>query len=203
MEYPWRRWPENYYYKCLAPRRISCQKFPKRTRLLSIPSKPYSFHSVRSATASKMNGMIFRSFWKRNSSQKNTNTVYSKYSYSGIVLKEVALKFAPSSHQMHVWLNCLDAELQIRKFVTRSALHTSESACSRFVSQRGSVLSRTVPAAFHSFSRVLDQDQKPPSTFPHYFSCTKKSWEHNLICPSQWTKRFSYFLHVNISLTYA
>ena len=31
------------------PRRISRQKFPKRTRLLSIPSKPYSFHSVHSA----------------------------------------------------------------------------------------------------------------------------------------------------------
>ena len=38
-----------------------------------------------------MNGMIFRSFRKRNSSQKNTNTVYSEYSYSGIVPKERAL----------------------------------------------------------------------------------------------------------------
>ena len=41
-----------------------------------------------------MNGMIFRSFRKRNSSQKNTNTVYSEYSYSGIVPKERTL-----SHQ--------------------------------------------------------------------------------------------------------
>ena len=70
------------------PRRISRQKFPKRTRILSIPSKPYSFHSVHSAIGSRMNGMIFRSFRKRNSSQKNTNTVYSEYSYSGIVPKE-------------------------------------------------------------------------------------------------------------------
>ena len=32
------------------PRRISRQKFPKRTRILRcIPSKPYSFHSVHSA----------------------------------------------------------------------------------------------------------------------------------------------------------
>ena len=38
-----------------------------------------------------MNRMIFRSFRKRNSSQKNTNTVYSEYSYSGIVPKERAL----------------------------------------------------------------------------------------------------------------
>ena len=38
-----------------------------------------------------MNGMIFRSFRKRNSSQKNTNTVYSEYSYSGIVPKERTL----------------------------------------------------------------------------------------------------------------
>ena len=35
--------------------------------------------------------MIFRSFRKRNNSQKNTNTVYSEYSYSGIVPKERAL----------------------------------------------------------------------------------------------------------------
>ena len=40
-----------------------------------------------------MNGMIFRSFRKRNRSQKNTNTVYSEYSYSGIVPKERALTF--------------------------------------------------------------------------------------------------------------
>ena len=73
------------------PRRISRQKFPKRTRILSIPSKPHSFHSVHSAIGSRMNGMIFRSFRKRNSSQKNTNTVYSEYSYSGIVPKERTL----------------------------------------------------------------------------------------------------------------
>ena len=39
-----------------------------------------------------MNGMIFNTSRKRNSSQKNTNTVYSEYSYSGIVLKERALR---------------------------------------------------------------------------------------------------------------
>jgi len=76
------------------PRRISRQKFPKRTRILSIPSKPYSFHSVHSAVGSRMNGMIFRSFRKRNSSQKNTNTVYSEYSYSGIVPKERTLSIS-------------------------------------------------------------------------------------------------------------
>ena len=59
--------------------------------ILSIPSKPHSFHSVHSAIGSRMNGMIFRSFRKRNSSQKNTDTVYSEYSYSGIVPKERAL----------------------------------------------------------------------------------------------------------------
>ena len=74
------------------PRRISRQKFSKRTRILSIPSKPYSFNSVHSGIGSRMNGMIFRSFRKRNSSQKNTNDVYSEYSYSGIVPKERALR---------------------------------------------------------------------------------------------------------------
>ena len=73
------------------PLRISRQKFPKRTRILSIPCNPYSFHSVHSATGSTMNGMIFRPFRKQNSSQKNTKTVYSEYSYSGIVPKERAL----------------------------------------------------------------------------------------------------------------
>ena len=47
--------------------------------ILSIPSKPHSFHSVHSAIGSRMIGMIFRSFRKQNSSQKNTNTVYSEY----------------------------------------------------------------------------------------------------------------------------
>ena len=61
-----------------------------RTRTLSIQSKPYSFHSIHSAIGSRMNGMIFRSFRKRNSSQKNTNTVNSEYSYSGIIPKERA-----------------------------------------------------------------------------------------------------------------
>ena len=90
-----RRWPENY---CICardrrgrPGRISRHKFPKRTRILSISSKPHSFHSVHSAPYNRTNGMIFRSFRKRNSSQKNTNTVYSEYSYSGIVPKERAL----------------------------------------------------------------------------------------------------------------
>ena len=49
------------------PRRTSRQ----RTCILPIPSKPYSFHSVHSAIGSRMNGMIFRLFRERNSSQKN------------------------------------------------------------------------------------------------------------------------------------
>ena len=87
-------------------RRVSRQKFPKRTRILSIPSKPYSFHSVHSAIENRMNGMIFRSFRKRNSSQRNTNTVYSEYSYSGIVPKERALSktsFSKSSVSSTKW----------------------------------------------------------------------------------------------------
>ena len=37
--------------------------------------------------------MIFLSFRKRNNSQKNPNTVYSEYSYSGMVPKERTLSF--------------------------------------------------------------------------------------------------------------
>ena len=63
--------------------------------ILAIPSKPHSFHSVHSAVWSRMNGMIFRSFRKQNRSQRNTNNIYSKYSYSGIVPKECALSLQP------------------------------------------------------------------------------------------------------------
>ena len=42
----------------------------------------YSVHAVHSAIGSRMNRMIFRSARKRNSSQKNTNTVCSEYSCS-------------------------------------------------------------------------------------------------------------------------
>ena len=54
------------------PHWISRQKFPKRTRILCIPIKPYTVHSVHSAIGNRMNGMIFRSFQKRNSFEKNT-----------------------------------------------------------------------------------------------------------------------------------
>ena len=68
-------------------RMISRQNYPKRTHILPIPSKPYSVHS---AIGSRMNGIAFRSFRKRNRSQKNAIAVYSKYSYSVIVPKECA-----------------------------------------------------------------------------------------------------------------
>ena len=100
-ESSWLRCPENYYVfqpearrrRRGRPRWISRQSFPKRTRILRIPSKPYFVHSVHSAIVSRMKRMIFRSFRKRNSSQKNTNTVYSEYSYPGIVPKEHAQSF--------------------------------------------------------------------------------------------------------------
>ena len=78
-------------------RMISRQNYPKRTHILPIPSKPYSVYSVHSAIGSRMNGIAFRSFRKRNRSQKNAIAVYSKYSYSGIVPKECALSFSSVS----------------------------------------------------------------------------------------------------------
>ena len=85
---------------CGRPRGISRQKFPKRTRILAIPSKPYSIHSAHSAVGSRMNRMIFRSLRKRNRSQKNTDTVYSEYSYSGIVAKERPLRLGIIVHNL-------------------------------------------------------------------------------------------------------
>ena len=69
-------------------RMISRQNYPKRTHILPIPSKPYSVYSVHPAIGSRMNGIAFPSFRKRNKSQKNAIAVYSKYSYSGIVPNE-------------------------------------------------------------------------------------------------------------------
>ena len=51
--------------------------------------------------AVRINGIAFRSFRKRNMFQKNTITVYSEYSYSGIVPKERALRFRTISWYSH------------------------------------------------------------------------------------------------------
>ena len=68
------------------------KNFPKERvfclfRVNCIPSILF----IQSAIGSRMNGMIFCSFRKQNSSQKNTHIVYSEYTYSGIVPKECAL----------------------------------------------------------------------------------------------------------------
>ena len=52
---------------------------------------PPKYYSVHSAIGSRMNGIAFRSFWNRNSSQKNTSTAYSGIGINGIVPKERAL----------------------------------------------------------------------------------------------------------------
>ena len=51
----------------------------------------YSVYSVNSAIESRIDGILFRSFRNQNRSQKNTITVNSVYSHSGIVPKEWAL----------------------------------------------------------------------------------------------------------------
>ena len=52
---------------------ISPPKLPKKIQVLPILSKPYS---VLSSIGSRMNRMLFHSFWKQNRLQKNTSTVY-------------------------------------------------------------------------------------------------------------------------------
>ena len=58
--------------------------------------------------------MIFRSLRKRNCSQKNTDTVYSEYSYSGIVPKERAHSFSivpfSSSCTVLYLVSCLETD---------------------------------------------------------------------------------------------
>ena len=98
-----RRWPENY---CIFNRKpattgaggrveFPAKRFPKKRvfwlfRVNRIPS--FCWFCYREQWES-VNGMIFWSFRKGNSSQKNTNTVYSEYSYSGIVPIERAQSF--------------------------------------------------------------------------------------------------------------
>ena len=48
------------------------------------------YYSVHSAIGSRMNGIAFRSFRNRNSSQKNTSTIYYGIGINGIVPKERA-----------------------------------------------------------------------------------------------------------------
>ena len=47
----------------------------------------YSVYSINSAIGSRIDGILFRSFQNQNRSQKNTITVNSVYSHSGIVPK--------------------------------------------------------------------------------------------------------------------
>ena len=99
-------WKSSIYFDKFLDRRNLVRISQKNTyNILSIPSKPHSFHSVHSAIGSRMNGMIFHSFRKRNSSQKNTDTVYSEYSYSGIVPKERALNELNTGTLAHISLN--------------------------------------------------------------------------------------------------
>ena len=58
---------------------------------MPIPRKPNSVHSVHSAIGSRMNGIAFRSFRKRNMFQKNAITVYSEYSNPGESQKNALL----------------------------------------------------------------------------------------------------------------
>ena len=75
------------------PSRISRKKFQERfSRILAITSKP--------VIGSRMNGMIFRSFRKRNRSQENTNTVYSE---SGIPIPQQSQKNAPLRQIRWCW----------------------------------------------------------------------------------------------------
>ena len=87
------------------------ENFPKERVFLSIPIKPYSFHSVHSAIGSRMNTMIFRS--ENGIAPKSTQiSSYSEYSYSGIVPKERALTVTSASimsSQSSQWAYCLNS----------------------------------------------------------------------------------------------
>ena len=69
-----------------------CVGFPAKTFPKEYVFCLIQWNSVHSAIGSRMNGTVLHSSRKRNSSQKNKYTVYSEYSYSGIVPKEHALR---------------------------------------------------------------------------------------------------------------
>ena len=60
---------------------------------------------------SSMNGIVFRSFQKRHRSQKNTNTIYSVYSYSGTAPKERALSMAGFGRFRGEWVQSQNGSL--------------------------------------------------------------------------------------------
>ena len=74
------RYSENRIADVIKRDRRECAIFPPK------------YYSVHSAIGSRMNGIAFRSLWNRNSSQKNTSTVYSGIGRNGIVPKERALE---------------------------------------------------------------------------------------------------------------
>ena len=85
--------PFQFFEACTIPGTAGrARLYLQKTHILPIPRKPNSVHSVHSAIGSRMNGIAFHLFQKRNMFQKNTITVYSEYSYSGIVPKERALR---------------------------------------------------------------------------------------------------------------
>ena len=90
--FPWRKWPENYSQVASM---IFCQTFPKRMQFCLFQENHILFILI--VTQSKMNGMIFRSFRKRNRSQKNMITIYSENTYS---------KMAPKEHDLTNFLCC-------------------------------------------------------------------------------------------------
>ena len=71
-----------------------------------------------------MKGMIFRSFRKRNSSQKNTNTAYSQYPYSRIVPKERALSVVERYFWLAIVLRCGHCSVSFQTFVLRHLVVT-------------------------------------------------------------------------------
>ena len=90
--------------KAMTPRKSGYAIFPPKDRrqlpkeddcrlFCVFQANRYSVYSVNSVIGSRIDGILFRSFWNQNRSQKNTITANSVYSHSGIVPKECAMSY--------------------------------------------------------------------------------------------------------------
>ena len=98
-----------------------------------------------------MDGMIFRPFRKQNSSQKNTKTVYSEYSYSGIVPKERALSHAQSARDRV--LTTIHSRLSLDVYLF--ALESRDSS-----ERKSERKKRTLMVVFFSINSATEENNK-------------------------------------------
>ena len=127
---------------------------------------PPKYYSVHSAIGSRMNGIAFRN---RNSSQKNTSSVYSGIGINGIVPKERTLILTTSLIHLSLkgWENVLFELGRRRVNPVSASLHIPSRKCLLF------------SPVIHNNFRVAFARVAPPQSRVHFTSvgvgCRKRT----------------------------